>query len=165
MKLLRNFLLVAVVGVFIVSCMEDNVTDYVPPTHAEEIALLNSYIDTLENRGLNVDTTSMGVYYVIDSVGEGAFPVNGDTCAVKYTGFYIDGSIFDASGDNTFDVELGNGKVIDGWEDGLKVFNKNSKGYLIIPSEFAYGSTGYSSVPPFTTLIFSIEMVDIKQGS
>uniref|UniRef100_UPI003216B422 FKBP-type peptidyl-prolyl cis-trans isomerase n=1 Tax=uncultured Draconibacterium sp. TaxID=1573823 RepID=UPI003216B422 len=155
---------------FVASCMKDDSEPYVPPTHEEEMALLDQYIDTLENRGYDVDTTEMGVYYVVDSVGTGDFPVDGDTCVVKYTGFFIGGTIFDASGDNTFEVVLGDGDVIDGWEDGLKVFNKGSEGYLIIPSEYAYGSKGsydyygYLKIPPYTTVLFHVEMVDIKQG-
>lgn len=164
--LLKNLVLVVCLGLFVVSCFDDNdIEPYIPPTEAEELALLSEYIDTLTNRGLDIDTTDLGVYYIIDSVGEGVFPVEGDTCVVKYTGFFINSSVFDSSGDNTFSVELGKNSVIEGWEDGLKVLNKGAEGYLIIPSEFAYGSTGYSSIPPYTSLIFRIEMVDIKIGS
>ena len=63
------------------------------------------------------------------------------------------------------DVELGKDQVIKGWEDGLRVFNKNAQGLLIIPSDYAYGTTGFSSIPPNTTLGFVIEMVEIKKGS
>jgi len=164
LRLLKNLLLVAAIGVFIVSCMDDDIDPYIPPTAAEELAMLNDYIDTLENRGLNVDTTGLGVYYVIDSVGVGEFPKDGDTCSVQYTGFFLTGDVFDSSGNNTFDVVLGENSVIEGWEDGLKVFRKNAEGYLIIPSEYAYGTNGYSSIPPNTTLVFKIKMQDLKIG-
>lgn len=154
---------------FVASCIGEDYEDYVPPTYEEEMALLNEYLDTISNRGYDVDTTDLGVYYLIDSVGTGDFPVNGDTCVVKYTGMFMDGAVFDASGNTTFEVVLGENRVISGWEDGLKVFNKDAKGVLIIPSEFAYGTGKYDRygnlvIPPYTTLIFSVEMVDIKQG-
>lgn len=163
-ELFKKLLFAAIIGIFVVSCIGEDVDPYTPPTKAEELAQLNVYLDTLNNRGLDVGSTEMGVYYIIDSIGEGEYPVDGDTCSVKYTGLFMDWTVFDTSGDNTFDVVLGTQSVIEGWEDGLKVFNKGATGYLIIPSEFAYGSTGYSSIPPNTTLIFNIEMVDIKQG-
>lgn len=163
-QLVKRFLWIVAIAVVAASCMNDDGTGYVPPTLEDELSILNEYIDTLESRGYNVDTTDMGVYYVIDSIGEGEFPVDGDTCTVKYTGFFTDGQIFDSSGNNTIDVVLGEQTVIPGWEDGLKVFRKNSEGHLIIPSELAYGSNGYASVPPYTTLIFKIEMVDIGQA-
>ncbi len=159
--LLKNLLLVGIIGVFAVSCI-DEVEPYVPPTKAEELALLDTYIEQLEDSGLNVDTTSLGVYYVVDSVGVGEFPIDGDTCTVNYTGFFLSGDVFDYSGANPFKVVLGEQNVIAGWEDGLKVLNKGAKGYLIIPSDFAYGTNGYSSIPPNTTLVFNIEMLDIE---
>jgi FKBP-type peptidyl-prolyl cis-trans isomerase FkpA len=164
LKLLKRFLWIVAITVVVASCITDEIDDYVPPTLEDELSTLNEYIDTLEARGLNVQETEMGVYYVLDSIGVGEYPVDGDTCTVKYTGFFLSGEIFDSSEDNTFEVKLGEQSVITGWEDGLKVFKKNAQGYLIIPSEFAYGSNGYGSIPPYTTLIFNIEMVDIKQG-
>ena len=162
--LIKNLLLVGIIAVFAVACM-DSGDDYIPPTKEEEMALLAEYLDTLEARGYEINSTDLGVYYVIDSIGEGEYPLDGDTCSVRYTGFFLNGQVFDSSGEYTFDVELGKGQVIEGWEDGLKVFNTNAEGLLIIPSEFAYGSTGFSSIPPNTTLGFVIEMVEIKKGS
>ena len=153
---------------FVTSCIEDN--EYVPPTYEEEMALLDEYIDTLQNRGYNIESTDFGIYYAIDSVGEGDFPIYGDTCEVRYVGKFMDGTIFDASGNYTFEVVLGENQVIEGWEYGLQLFNKNAQGHLIIPSEFAYGSTGIRdsygnyAIPPNTTIVFNIEMVEIKQG-
>lgn len=164
LKLLKRFVWFAAIAMVVVSCLSDDIDDYTPPTLEEELSTLTDYIDTLQGRGLNVDTTEMGIYYIIDSIGEGEYPIEGDTCIVKYTGFFLSGEIFDSSENNTFDVTLGEQTVIPGWEDGLKVFKKNAKGYLIIPSEFAYGSSGFASIPPYTTLIFSIDMVDIKRG-
>ena len=165
LDLVKKLLLVAVIGVFVASCMNEG-EEYVPPTKAEEMSLLNEYLDTLTNRGLDIDTTALGVYYVIDSVGNGTFPAYGDTCVVKYVGSFISGTIFDASAYHneagTFTFELGVDGMIDGWTDGVQLIDEGGKAYLIVPSEFGYGSNGYSSIPPNTTLVFSIEMVEIK---
>jgi len=161
LRLLKNLVLVGIIGVFAVSCM-DEVDPYEPPTKAEELELLDSYLAQLEDSGLDVDTTDLGVYYVVDSIGEGAFPMDGDTCTVNYTGFFLNGDVFDRSGANPFSLVLGEQMVISGWEDGLKVLNKGAKGYLVIPSNLAYGENGYSSIPPNTTIVFNIEMLDIE---
>jgi FKBP-type peptidyl-prolyl cis-trans isomerase len=164
LKAITKILAVVIISVFVASCTEDNYDEYVVPTYEEEMANLTEYIDTLENRGLDVDTTSLGVYYVIDSIGNGVFPVDGDTCIVKYTGFLIGGSIFDSTYDDTFEFVLGTDGFIEGWNDGMRMVDEEGKAYLIIPSSLGYGSTGYYSIEPYQTLIFSIEMIDIKQG-
>lgn len=165
LDLMKKLLLVAVIGVFVASCMNET-DEYVPPTKAEEMSLLNEYLDTLENRGLDIDTTALGVYYVIDSIGNGIYASYGDTCTVKYIGSLIDGTLFDASAYHntagTFTFILGVDQMIDGWTDGMQVIDEGGEGYLIIPSELAYGSMGNSSIPPNTTLVFGVEMVEIK---
>ncbi|MDX8339811.1 FKBP-type peptidyl-prolyl cis-trans isomerase [Draconibacterium sp. IB214405] len=160
-RLVTRFLLAIIIGVVVVSCIEEG-EEYIPPTQAEEDALLSEYLDTLQNRGLDIDTTALGVYYVIDSVGNGTYPVIGDTCEVMYTGFFIDGSVFDSTGDNTWEFELGDEGVIPGWTDGMQVIDEGGRAFLIIPSELAYGTTGYGSVPPNTSLVFVVDMVEIK---
>lgn len=161
MEVLKKLFFAVIIGAVVMSCM-DSTEEYIPPTLEEEMALLDEYIDTLVNRGFDIQMNDLGIYYAIDSIGEGAYPTEGDTCLVKYTGFFISGGVFDSSGDNSFEVVLGENRVIQGWEEGLKEFNKGSKGYLIIPSEFAYGSTGTYGIPPYTTIVFGIEMEDIK---
>lgn len=161
LKLVTRLVLAIIIGVAVVSCIDEG-EEYVPPTKAEEAAILKEYLDTLENRGLDIDTTALGVYYVIDSVGNGTYPVEGDTCVIKYTGFFIGGGVFDTSGDDTWEFILGDDQIIDGWNDGMQVIDEEGEAFLIIPSEFAYGERGYGSVPPNTSIVFSIEMVEIK---
>lgn len=161
LKLVTRFLLAIIIGVAVVSCMDEG-EEYIPPTKAEEEAILNDYLDTLANRGLDIDTTALGVYYVTDSVGNSIYPIYGDTCVVKYTGFFIGGGVFDSTGDNTWEFVLGSEGLIDGWNDGMQVIDEGGEAYLIIPSELGYGETGYSTVPPNTSLVFAVEMVEIK---
>lgn len=159
-KVLHKFLFLLIAGVLVISCIDEN--NYTPPTQAEERALLREYLDTLTNRGLDIDTTEMGVYYIIDSLGSDTFPAYGDTCSVLYTGFLINGTIFDSSYGQEFKFTIGDERLIPGWNDGMYNFSQGSRGYIIIPSEFAYGSTGSGSIPPNTTLVFQIQMLAIK---
>lgn len=161
LRLVTRFLVAIIIGVIVVSCI-DEAEPYVPPTKAEEAALLEIYLDTLANRGLDIDTTALGVYYITDSIGNGTYPEVGDTCVVKYTGSFMDGSIFDTSGENTWEYVLGAEGVIDGWNDGTSVIDEGGSAFLIIPSELGYGETGAGNIPPNTTIVFSVEMVEIK---
>ena len=91
----------------------------------------------------------------------------GDTVKVIYTGKFTDGTVFDSSigqrdGTYTYVQEGANTRMIQGWEEGIKVLNKGASATFLIPSAKAYGSSGYSTIPPNSPLIFVIEVVDIK---
>ncbi len=95
--------------------------------------------------------------------GEGA--KDGDTLSVHYTGYLEDGTKFDSSVDRgtPFELTLGSGMVIQGWDIGLKGMKKGEMRKLVIPSKYAYGENGFPGViPPNATLIFEVELVDIK---
>lgn len=150
------------------SCLK--IDDTQVPTLAEEQANLKKYLENIIAKGNDVDTTESGVYYVTIDDGAGAFPATGDTITVGYAGYFIDGSLFDASyfhnqTDSTYTFVLGNPPLIKGWDDGMKVINKNARVQLIIPSDLAYGSTGNGFIPPYQTLIFVIIMKDIKSSN
>jgi FKBP-type peptidyl-prolyl cis-trans isomerase FkpA len=169
MKLVTKFLMMAFAGILMVSCLENQTDDIIERTEAMELEELSVYLDTLTQRGIDLDTTELGVYYVLDSVGNGPYAVPGDTCIVKYNGFLMSGYMFDSSvwhsADSTFQVILNETPVIEGWTDGLQVIGEGTSGHLIIPSSLAYGgSTAYYPIGPYETLIFAIEMVEIKQA-
>lgn len=147
------------------SCLNLDDTDI--PTRELEKAELNKYLSNLISAGNDVDTTNTGIYYITMENGTGAYPKNGDTLTVGYAGYLINGYLFDASAwhnqtDSTFTFVLGDPPMIKGWDDGMKVINKNAKVQLIIPSDFAYGSMGAGIIPPYNTLVFVIKMKDIK---
>jgi FKBP-type peptidyl-prolyl cis-trans isomerase len=147
------------------SCLKMDDTDV--PTRESEKVELNKYLSNLISAGNNVDTTNTGIYYITMEKGTGAFPKNGDTLTVGYAGYLINGYLFDASAwhnqiDSTFTFVLGNPAMIKGWDDGMKVINKNAKVQLIVPSDFAYGSSGAGVIPPFNTIVFVIKMKEIK---
>ncbi|MEA3309060.1 MAG: FKBP-type peptidyl-prolyl cis-trans isomerase [Chloroflexota bacterium] len=112
-----------------------------------------------------VITTDSGLQYVDLVVGDGAAPVMGDTVVVHYTGWLADGTKFDSSVDRgePFEFEIGMGRVIFGWDEGVATMKVGGKRRLIIPSELAYGVDGFGEViPPNATLTFEVELLDIK---
>lgn len=166
-----KFLIQIVIGLFSVSfmtsCLDVGEENNQQPTQAEEIALLNEYLDTLVAQGNDIDTTELGVYYVEIEEGEGDLAQPGDKLTVGYAGYFIDGSMFDSSDYNFVDGKmefvLGDPPYIPGWDDGMQVMNKGSKFQFIIPSELAYGSMGNQFIPPYSTLIFVVEMFEIEK--
>jgi FKBP-type peptidyl-prolyl cis-trans isomerase len=98
-------------------------------------------------------------------VGKGREAKNGDKIAVHYTGTLTDGSVFDSSRKRgtPFEFELGKGRVIKGWEQGLVGLKVGGRRKLTIPPELAYGDRGMPPViPPRSVLVFDVELVDVK---
>jgi len=97
--------------------------------------------------------------------GEGAEAKIGDTLSVMYKGTLLSGEQFDSSYDRgtPFDVTLGQGMVIQGWEQGLIGMQVGEKRKLYIPSDLAYGERGAGGViGPNADLIFEVELLAIK---
>jgi len=167
MKTKVLFMLIAGVfsTLFMSSCL-DTEDDREVNTAAIEQEKLKTYLDTLVARGHDIDTTEMGIYYVRIEDGEGELAQPGDTLTVGYAGYFIDGTIFDSSKINSEDGKLEfvleNPPFITGWDDVMKEMNEGAKVQAMIPSEFAYGSTGEGIIPPYETLVFVIELFDIK---
>lgn len=111
-------------------------------------------------------TTESGLTYVITRPGEGRQPVAGDTVLVHYTGLLTDGTKFDSSRDrgNPIAFPLGAGRVIKGWDEGVARLRVGDRATLIIPPQLGYGARGAGDglIPPDSTLIFVIEVVDVK---
>jgi FKBP-type peptidyl-prolyl cis-trans isomerase FkpA len=105
-----------------------------------------------------------GISYAINKKGKGDLPQSGDIIEVAYTGYLTDGSVFDKG---KYSVELGKGKVIEGWEVGLPYFNKGSEGWLLIPSKLAYGPMPIDedgiSIPGNSVLVFEIKILEVKR--
>jgi len=126
----------------------------------EEIELLEQYM--LENN-ITTEAKESGLYYIETEAGTGLQPQIGDTVDVHYTGRLIDSTVFDTSiGGTPFSFTLGTGYVIPGWDEGIAYMKEGGKATLIIPSVLGYGSSGSGSIPPYSTLIFDVELVDIR---
>jgi peptidylprolyl isomerase len=105
-------------------------------------------------------------------VGDGVSPKPGHICIVHYTGWVYEngakGAKFDSSVDRKkpFSFVLGQHKVIEGWEQGVATMKIGGKRMLIVPPALAYGPAGHAPmIGPNATLIFEIELLDIKLGS
>jgi FKBP-type peptidyl-prolyl cis-trans isomerase len=125
--------------------------------------------DYVKKENLQVQKTPSGVYYVITQPGTGPNATDGKVVSVKYKGTLLNGKEFDSSekSNNGSPIEfpLGQGQVIKGWEDGIKQFNKGSKGTLLIPSPQGYGSMARGAdLPANSILRFDVELVDIKDA-
>ena len=97
--------------------------------------------------------------------GKGLQPKTGDKVMVHYTGVLTNGMKFDSSLDRgePFAFELGAGRVIKGWDEGIAKLHVGDQATLIIPSALGYGPRGSGPIPPDATLIFVVELVGIQE--
>ncbi|MCL1931781.1 MAG: FKBP-type peptidyl-prolyl cis-trans isomerase [Treponema sp.] len=110
--------------------------------------------------GINV--TASGLQYEVIHEGSGPKPTAADRVQVHYEGSLIDGTVFDSSYARGEPIEFSLGGVIPGWTEGLQLMNTGSTYRLFIPSDLGYGSQGAGGqIPPFSTLIFEVELLDI----
>jgi FKBP-type peptidyl-prolyl cis-trans isomerase len=109
-------------------------------------------------------TTKSGLKYVVINEGKGDDADSGDVVFVHYTGWLKDGTKFDSSveRDDPITITLGRGMVIPGLEEGIDLLKEGSKVKLIIPPSLAYGERAMGKIPSNSTLIFDIEVVDVK---
>lgn len=103
---------------------------------------------------------------IIDDIviGEGKEVVSGDAVSVHYIGTLQSGEQFDNSyvRGTPFNFTVGEGKVIKGWDQGLVGMKVGGQRILVIPSDLAYGKNGVGPIPADATLVFSIELLEIK---
>ena len=127
----------------------------------EETVKRNAYLD---KNYPNAEADATGLYYVQTKKGSGSKPEVGKTVKVHYTGTFLDGSEFDSSigRGEPYEFPLGRSQVIKGWDLGIANMQKGEKGILIIPSDLAYGA-GRRGIPPFSTLVFEVELVDFEK--
>lgn len=121
-------------------------------------------IDFLQNNlsQAGVKSTESGLQYSVLKQGDGAIPKENDRVRVHYTGRLIDGTVFDSSEQRGQPAEFPVNGVIRGWVEALQLMPIGSKWQLYIPQELAYGSQGAgASIPPYSTLIFDVELLDI----
>ncbi|WP_048697837.1 FKBP-type peptidyl-prolyl cis-trans isomerase [Erwinia piriflorinigrans] len=109
-----------------------------------------------------VSSTESGLQFSVLTQGEGAIPSRQDRVRVHYTGKLIDGSVFDSSVQRGEPAEFPVSGVIPGWIEALTLMPVGSKWQLVIPHNLAYGERGAgASIPPFSTLVFEVELLDI----
>lgn len=127
----------------------------------EETGLREAYL--AENYP-DATPTESGLYFISTKKGSGKNPKVGQKVKVHYTGMFLNGETFDSSVDRgqPFEFTLGQGQVIRGWDEGIAMMKKGGQAVLVIPSDLAYGPQGRGSIPPSSTLVFEVELIDFE---
>ncbi len=108
-----------------------------------------------------VTETASGLQYEVITMGTGEKPAAEQTVKVHYTGTLLDGTKFDSSVDRGEPAEFGVNQVIPGWQEAIQLMPVGSKFKFYIPYELAYGEAGTGPIPPYSTLIFEVELLEI----
>jgi len=118
----------------------------------------------IAENNLDAQSTSSGLYYVIEETGSGGNPTTQNEVTVHYRGYLTDGFIFDSSYDRGEKAMFPLSRVIAGWQEGIPLFQKGGKGVLLIPSHLGYGNNPPfgSAIPSNAVLIFDIELFDFQ---
>ncbi|MCC6251592.1 MAG: FKBP-type peptidyl-prolyl cis-trans isomerase [Bacteroidia bacterium] len=140
----------------------------------EEKINLDKY---LADNKITTPPTASGLIYIEKVKGKGAKVEKGKKVVMNYVGRLLDGTVFDTSIEKEakannlyqegrtyepFEFTVGNGEVIQGWDEALPMMNEGGKAVFIIPSEIAYGEMAQGPIKPYSTLVFEVELLKIK---
>ncbi len=130
---------------------------------AQEVKERDAY---LKDHKIHVKPTKDGLYFIPKKPGHGPHPKAGEQVSVQYTGYLLNGKKFDSSIDRgkPFEFTLGKHQVIEGWDEGIAMLRKGGTATLIIPSSLAYGPRNMGPIPPFSTLVFDVQLVNIQKA-
>lgn len=110
-----------------------------------------------------VIVTESGLQYEVIKMGKGTKPSATDRVRVHYHGTLIDGTVFDSSVERGEPITFGLNQVIAGWTEGVQLMPVGSKFRFYIPQELGYGAREAGSIPPYSTLIFEVELLGIEK--
>jgi FKBP-type peptidyl-prolyl cis-trans isomerase FklB len=144
------------------SRMNEIKEQYKKEKYAESILKNERFLSENKNRP-GIETTESGLQYKIITEGGGDVPDEKSKVKVHYRGTLIDGTEFDGSYKNNAPATFRVNQVIKGWTEALQRMPTGSKWELYIPQDLAYGSTGQgTNIPPYSTLIFELELLEIE---
>jgi peptidylprolyl isomerase len=139
------------------------------PARADEKTTPAAPVAAADKKESKMKATPSGLQYEDTVEGTGASPKTGQTCVMHYTGWLFEsktkGKKFDSSLDRgqPFEFPIGQGRVIQGWDEGVATMKIGGKRTLVIPPSIGYGSRGAGGViPPNATLLFEVELLGIK---
>lgn len=110
-----------------------------------------------------VITTESGLQYEVIKMGKGKKPSATDRVKVHYHGTLIDGTVFDSSVERGEPITFSLNQVIKGWTEGVQLMPVGSKFRFYIPQELGYGAQQAGNIPPYSTLIFDVELLEIEK--
>ena len=131
----------------------------------KDIKAIEEFTKEMKTLTKGFEKTESGLYYKIHQGGNGQKPKKRQAVSVHYTGKLTNGNKFDSSYDRNQPLEfsIGVGHVIQGWDEGILLLSVGAKATFIIPANLGYGNRGAGgAIPPNATLIFDVELVDIK---
>ncbi len=111
-----------------------------------------------------VVTTASGLQYEVLASGDGASPGPTDTVTTHYHGTFVDGRVFDSSVQRGVPASFPVDRVIAGWTEALQMMQVGDKWKIVCPPDLAYGERGRSGIPPGSTLVFEVELLDVRPG-
>lgn len=116
------------------------------------------------NNNLKPEEAPSGIYYITERVGNGISPVAGSTVVIDYRAYVMNGKEFESTIDLGIPLEfkLGGHTVIKGLEEAVLLMKKGGKATFIIPSNLAYNENEVGEIAPFSTLIYELELLDVK---
>ena len=140
-----------------IACGSDSTT---APVSIEQTTFASSL-------GVNLSAstkTASGLYYRDITVGTGATLASGRTVGMRYSGAFVNGTVFDANPapKAVFTFVLGSGQVIKGWDEGLVGMKVGGTRQLIIPPSLAYGSSDYAGIPGGSVLVFTVDAISAQ---
>jgi FKBP-type peptidyl-prolyl cis-trans isomerase FkpA len=150
--MIRKLLAFFIVLVIAASCKKD-VTDYGPI----DKKIIEDYLTA---HSLTAQSTSSGLYYIIEKPGGANHPNINSYVSVNYQGFLTDGTLFDESYSNGTPTNFALNGLVAGWQEGLQLIGVKGKIKLFIPSALGYGTTAKTAIPANSVLIFNVELVE-----
>lgn len=133
----------------------------------QEKADIQDYLSS--NPALDFELKPSGLYYLEVQTGTGAVPVTNNIAYVKYTGKFLNGTVFDTNVGKADSLKfyVNGGDLIPGFDESINYMKVGGKSLILIPSKLAYGPSGsdYGIIPGYTPLLFDIELVRVKAGS
>lgn len=145
---------------YIMTYMQNRQMEQLNKRYASNIDEGEKYLAENKKRDGIQETTS-GLQYEVVTMGTGEKPGPTDVVKVHYTGMLTDSTVFDSSVDRGEPVQFTVNQVIQGWQEGLQLMPVGSKFKFYIPFELGYGEQGTGPIPPYSTLMFDVELLEI----
>ncbi len=145
MKFIHTTILLLSLCTLMLSCNKDD-------QGAQDEMLIKTY---LMDNNLQAEKTSSGLYYIITLPGSSEHPSSSNTVHISYTGYLLNGNVFDSNPSATFPL----GNLIEGMKEGISLLGKGGVGTFYIPSGLGYGGTSKPGIPANSVLIFDVTLI------